>query len=331
MDVVTHGLLGALAGQAISQRQHIQVAGIVGAFAALLPDLDVLIRSSDDVLLTLTYHRHFSHSLVFAPLGALLASLALWPFVRKKISAKQTYLYSLIGYLSACLLDVCTSYGTHLFWPLTDQPVSLGIIAVVDPLFSVAICVAGIAAMWSGKRYCSWIGLGLAGCYLLLGAVQHERAYKLAESVMLDNGIEPSRIIIKPTLGNLLLWRAITVTEETARADAVRVGLFEPPKIYPGPTIHLIDPSTWKSLPLDSRAHRDLNRFYKLADQMLVAHPQRENFVGDLRYAMLPDSVEPIWGIRVDPANPDAQPEFVVERTFTPAMREKLMMMLKGD
>ena len=48
------------------------MAALVGAVAGMTADLDVLIRSSADPLLNLEYHRHFSHSLLFVPLGALL-------------------------------------------------------------------------------------------------------------------------------------------------------------------------------------------------------------------------------------------------------------------
>ena len=330
MDIVTHALFGAVAAQSISQRQHARAASGVGAIAALLPDLDVLIRSADDVLMTLTYHRHFSHSLFFAPIGALLASLFLWFVFRRYMNKRQLYLYALIGYVSACLLDVCTSYGTHLLWPLVDKPISLSIIAVVDPLFSLILIGALGSAIYAHQQRWCWLGLVGAVVYLSVGAVQHQRAYHTAEALAAQRGVTPSRIIIKPTLANLFLWRAITIEDGRAWTDAIRVGWSSEAKIYQGTLVTLIEPAFWKDLPPDSRAYRDLTRFFALADRMLVTHPQRENFVGDLRYAMLPDSVEPMWGIRIDPMNPDASTDFVVDRSFTPKMREALIKMLQG-
>lgn len=329
MDIVTHALLGAVAAQSISQRQHARAASAVGAIAALLPDLDVLIRSVDDALMTLTYHRHFSHSLFFAPIGALLASLFLWFVFRRYMNKSQLYVYALIGYVSACLLDVCTSYGTHLLWPLVDKPISLSIIAVVDPLFSLILIGALGSAIYTHQQRWCWLGLVGAVVYLSTGAVQHQRAYHTAEALAAQRGVTPSRIIIKPTLANLFLWRAITVEDSKAWADAIRVGWSNEAKIYHGTSVTLIEPTFW-DLPPDSHAYRDLTRFYILTDQMLATHSRHENFVGDLRYAMLPDSVEPMWGIRIDPANPDAPTEFVVDRSFTPKMRETLIKMLQG-
>jgi len=46
-------------------------ACVIGALAGMAPDLDILIRSSSDPLLKLEFHRHFSHSLFFIPVGTL--------------------------------------------------------------------------------------------------------------------------------------------------------------------------------------------------------------------------------------------------------------------
>lgn len=330
MDIVTHALLGAVTAQSVCRPQHLRLAGAVGAIAALLPDLDVLIRSGDDALTTLIYHRHFTHSLFFAPLGALLASLLLWPIVRRHLNKAQVYIYALTGYLSACLLDVCTSYGTHLFWPLINTPVSLSIIAVVDPLFSLLLIIAITAATYGRRKVWCGIGLGCAVLYLSLGAIQHQRAFAAAEALAEQHGVTPSRIIIKPTLANLILWRALIVDGDSIQAAAVRVGLNPEPITYLGESAMLIDPIRWQQLPHSSRAYDDLHRFHALTEGMLGIHPQHEHFVGDLRYAMIPTSLAPIWGIEIDPEHPDLPAVFKVDRTMTSAMKEQLFAMLKG-
>src|SRR5690606_29471703 len=51
----------------------------LGALGGMAPDLDVIIRSASDPLLALEYHRHFTHSLAFIPIGGLLvAAPFLW-------------------------------------------------------------------------------------------------------------------------------------------------------------------------------------------------------------------------------------------------------------
>ena len=121
MDIVTQGIAGALLAQTAANRQNRRYATITGLVAGLLPDLDAAIRSSTDPLLTLEFHRQFSHSLIFIPVGALIASVLLWPFLRKQLPIHLLYLFSLLGFASAGLLDACTSFGTQLLWPFSDD------------------------------------------------------------------------------------------------------------------------------------------------------------------------------------------------------------------
>lgn len=79
MDPISQAALGALAPQALlraptATKRHLLRVGCIGALAGMAPDLDVLIRSSSDPLLQLEFHRQFTHSLVFIPIGAALAN-----------------------------------------------------------------------------------------------------------------------------------------------------------------------------------------------------------------------------------------------------------------
>ena len=79
MDPVTQGAFGAVFAQLKGRQKDLAKAGVIGALAGMAPDLDILIRSDTDPLLALEYHRHFSHSLSFIPIGGLIVSLVLHP------------------------------------------------------------------------------------------------------------------------------------------------------------------------------------------------------------------------------------------------------------
>ena len=82
MDIVTQGLIGATAAQGGARSSdEVRLASLIGFCAPLLADADALIRSTEDPLLFLEYHRHFTHALLFIPFGALIASLLLWPLL----------------------------------------------------------------------------------------------------------------------------------------------------------------------------------------------------------------------------------------------------------
>src|SRR5690606_35279603 len=178
-------------------------------------------------------------------------------------------------YLSACLLDACTSYGTYLFWPFINEPVSLNIIAVVDPLFSSVLLLALIATWRTRNKIWRYMGLLLACLYLFIGLQQYQRAYGAAAAWAQERGLKSSRVLVKPTMANLLLWRSIIVVDQTAYIDAIRVGWLSNLKIYQGSSVDIFDPQNMNHLPETSRSYRDLHTYYQLADRLLVRHPEQ--------------------------------------------------------
>lgn len=74
MDPLTQGVLGASLSQSVSKKQHLVVAGVLGLLSGLAPDLDSLIKSQSDPLLALEFHRQFTHSLFFIPIGSLICA-----------------------------------------------------------------------------------------------------------------------------------------------------------------------------------------------------------------------------------------------------------------
>ncbi|MBI1906880.1 MAG: metal-dependent hydrolase [Rhodocyclales bacterium] len=330
MDIVTQGLLGAVAAQSGGNSRDVRLAAFGGAAAAMLADADVLIRSDADPLLVLEYHRHFSHALAFIPIGALIASILLWPVLRGRLTWRRTYWFALLGYATAGVLDACTSYGTRLLWPFSDVSISWSIVAVVDPLFS-AILIVSLAIAWRTRnRHSAWLGVCLAVSYLGFGAIQHQRALAVAKALASQRGQTPERVLVKPTMGNVLLWRSLAINGASVNIDAVRVGLLGDTRVYAGTTTQLVAPATWADLPRDSLAYHELQRFHGYSDHLLVAHPRDPNYIGDLRYAMLPTGIAPLWGIELDPSRPNEPIRFTTRRELTPVMRNRFVDMLLG-
>ena len=54
-------------------------------------DLDVLMQSSNDPILFLEYHRQFTHSLFFIPIGSLIVALFISPFMKRSMNFKTVY------------------------------------------------------------------------------------------------------------------------------------------------------------------------------------------------------------------------------------------------
>ena len=84
MDPLTQGVVGVVAAQQPVKRTHILIASMLGLLAGMTPDLDVLIRSDADPLLALEYHRQFTHSLFFIPIGSLICACVFYWLMRKR-------------------------------------------------------------------------------------------------------------------------------------------------------------------------------------------------------------------------------------------------------
>jgi inner membrane protein len=329
VDVVTQGLLGAALSASISKPGELRKAGIIGFLSGLAADADILIRSSDDPLLTIEFHRHFTHSLLFIPIGALLVSAILWFLFKNSLPYRRLYLFCLAGYCMSGVLDACTSYGTYLFWPFYNEPVAFRIISIIDPVFTLILLIGVIMALLRNHTRATRIAVFLAGCYLLLGGIQHFRAHSMLQELASERGHQPVRLIVKPSFGNILLWRGIYESAGEYYVDAVRVGLHN--KVYPGQSIKAFDPETaLDGVSNTSTLFTDVLRFAKFSQFYLVLHPERADVIGDVRYAMLPNSVLPLWGIKIDKSNTDQHVEFRTFRAFDTEARQQFVDMLLG-
>ena len=330
MDLFTQGVLGATLALAAAPQKEARIAAGVGFGAGLLADADALIGSSADPLLALEYHRHFTHALAFVPVGALVAAVLLWPLLRKRIGFPRLYLYCFLGYALSGLLDACTSYGTHLFWPFSEERVAWSIISIVDPLFTLLLAVPLVLGVVRQRARIAQAGLVLAACYLAIGLAQHERAEAAALALAAERSHRPERLLVKPTIGNLVLWRSIYVVNGHAYVNGIRVGAGAA-KIYPGASVALLDLARdLPSVPPGSKAAADTARFVAFSDGYAAVHPARPDFIGDVRYAMLPDDIRPLWGIQLAAAPSGTEARFVTDRALTPGMRQRFMNMLLG-
>ncbi len=313
MDPVTQGLVGGLFAEAGARRGQMRRAAAVGALSGMAPDLDVLIRSSQDSLLAIGYHRHFTHALPFAPVGAMLVALVLWPLFGSRVSGlsfARFYLWALLGYASHGLLDAMTSYGTGLLWPLSDLRSAWNVISVIDPLFTLPLALLLGLAVWRKRPRWAALAASWCGLYLAVGAVQQQRAESLTAEWAQEHGIAAQRVVAKPGFANLVLWRGLIDDGARMHVLAVRVVPGVAPMLWSGGSVPKLRVD---EAPVGSRLRRDLERFEHFSAGWLFAYDPiavsiaepGQRFLGDLRYAIDPAGRRPLWGIRFDPARPD--------------------------
>jgi inner membrane protein len=331
MDPISHALLGASAAISISDKKKITAAAFVGSVAAMAPDLDTLIRSANDPLLVVEFHRQFTHSLLFVPIGAAIVTFFLWWFMKNYLDLKWIYIFSFVGYATHGLMDAFTSYGTQLFWPFTNTRVALNSVAVVDPLVTLCLILFVLLALSKKKQLYAQLGILAFLLFMIFGQIQGHRASTVIEKMALERGHTPQQLVARPSIGNQILWRVNYIHEGTIYISAVRAGIFSEIKIHEGGSMPLVtleeDFAQYESTIL----YEDLKRFRHFSDGYLARNPENPEIIGDARYSMTPTSLIPLWGVEVDTLQTDRHLPFLYFREIDEEQRKEFFDMLLGQ
>jgi inner membrane protein len=329
MDPLSHAVLGAAAAQSSARTSRLRAVGLAAGLTALAPDLDVLIRSASDPVLTLEYHRQFSHALAFVPFGALACAVLVYRLVRAQLTFMQTYAASFAGYASHPLLDACTTYGTALFWPFSDARIAWSTIAVADFLFTGPIVVLVTLAALKRRARFAQMAAAWAVAYLAFAALQAERAATAGAALAATRGHTPERLAAIPALfSSLVLWKIVYEHDGRYYVDAVRTGFTV--GSLPGESTAKLDVA--RHFPwLDSASQQaaDVERFRRVAGNLLAVDDAAPNRIVDLRYSLVPNEIAGFWAIVLDPSAPvTAHVGFVATRENAPRDALRLIHML---
>jgi inner membrane protein len=299
MDPVSQGVLGAALPAALGNKDKLKTIIWAGCLAGMAPDLDVLIRSPTDPILFLEYHRQLTQALAFIPIGALLCAVVFHRFARHRLRFRELYLTCLLGYAPHGLLDACTTYGTQLFWPFSNERVAWNSVSIIDPLFTLPLLALMALTLIKSNPWYARAAVIWALSYLAFGAVQRDRAESLGQLLAEQRGHEPLRLSAKPGFANLFLWKVVYETDTDFYVDAVRTGLT--PTWFEGDQIKKLDIGhdlPWLD-PLSQQAD-DLRRFNWFSMDYLAIDKYDRDYIIDIRYSMLPNEINALWGIRLD-------------------------------
>lgn len=333
MDPLTQATVGAAAAALVCRKAEARHALLLGALAGAAPDLDVLIRSESDPLLALQYHRHFTHAIIVAPLiGLLVAALFKGLFFWKHWPYRRLARFGVIGALTHGAIDACTSYGTLLYWPISHHRESWDIISIIDPIFTIPLFLLTVVAFAFRRPRFAQVAVGLCLVYLCLGIYQRAQATQFAQQLALERGHSPEELTVRPSLANIVLWRIVYRSGDRYYVDALRTTPFSEPRHYPGSAVDAFsEASAREILPSGSVIEGDVKRFRFFSQGYLYRNPSEPEVVGDLRYAMFPDSVQPLWGIRLDPSEPDLHVSFEQFRDPSKPALDRLWSMIRGN
>lgn len=220
MDSLSQIVLGGAIAAAIAPAAHRRAALLAGAVLGTLPDLDSLPIAlfSDNPVTLMTVHRSFSHSLFVLP---LVGWLLWWLFKRfgqgRVAAAPARWFWAIqLALVTHPLLDAFTVYGTQLWWPLMPAPTMWSSVFIIDPLYTVWLLLACVAAWFLRERVTAQralvAGLVLSSAYLGWSLAAKAMVDREAERTLASMGLGDAPYFSVPMPFNTLLWRVVAMT-----------------------------------------------------------------------------------------------------------------------
>ncbi len=214
MDSLTQMTLGAAVGVAVGGRKYGKKSALIGAICGTIPDLDTFLFAGTDPVTQFTYHRGFSHSLIFCLLATPLFA---WVFTKIKwfgVAFKDFRLHLLIflAFLTHVILDGLTIYGTQIFWGFGVPPTAAGSVFIIDPLYTVPLLIALIIYFFNKSIRVVNVALIISTLYLGWGlAAQHH-----VKTVFQQNtSSSKQNFLVQTTPFNTFLWRILVMKENS--------------------------------------------------------------------------------------------------------------------
>lgn len=146
---------------------------------------------------------------------------------------------------------------------------------------------------------------------VLIPVMQHQRALSAQRQLAESRGqtVERGRAI--PLLGHMFAWRSVYQHDGVLHADAIRLLPFTAPRIRSGETVPILRIDDATLAHASPQAVLDLRLFAHFADGYIARTPGRPDLIGDMRYATPANSFRPLWAVRYDPADAEAEPALV--------------------
>ncbi|MHA7773140.1 metal-dependent hydrolase [Roseibium sp. M-1] len=239
MDSLTQFVLGAAVSTALlGKKLGPRKAALVGGALGTLPDLDVFLPF-DDPIDSFVYHRGWTHSVFVHALAApILGEGLMRLFKGLRDHRWLTWVTVFLCLATHAGIDAMTVYGTRFFWPLYPDPVGVGSIFIIDPLYSLpllAVCLWALASKSWSRRLGTWtaVALVVSTGYLALGAGIQRLVEARASQIFEANGGAPDRVFAIAAPFNILVWKVIGLREDSY--DNLYISLLDglaPAEIY---------------------------------------------------------------------------------------------------
>ena len=217
MDSFTQIVLGIATAEIVAGKKLQNKTFLYGAILGTIPDLDIVVGKFMSDVDGVAIHRGLSHSLLFFLFLSPLLGWFISKFEKDKIGLKSASWLVFWCLTTHVLLDLFTSWGTQIFWPL-EHRFALKTIFVIDPLYTVPLLIS-LIFVWKTKDFIARKtylnrGLLISSGYLFLSCVLKLIAVQRFENALENQKISYNELIVKPTAFNTILWNANIATAE---------------------------------------------------------------------------------------------------------------------
>lgn len=217
MDSLTQIVLGIATAELVAGKKLQNKTFLYGAVLGTIPDLDILVGKFLSDVEGVAIHRGLSHSLLFFMFLSPVLGWLISKIEKEKISFKSASLLAFWCLVTHVILDLFTSWGTQILWPL-DYRFALKTIFVIDPLYTIPLLIS-LIFVWRDKEFLvrrKYLirGLVMSSSYLLLTYLLKLFAVQQFENALENQKLTYQELIVKPTAFNCILWNANIATSK---------------------------------------------------------------------------------------------------------------------
>lgn len=283
MDSLTQIALGIAVAEICAGKQLKNKTFLYGAILGTLPDLDVVVGLFLDPVDGVMIHRGISHSLLLFLFLSPLFGWIISKTEKNNINILRATFLVFFCLFTHVLLDMFTSWGTQILWPLSDR-FALKTIFVIDPFYTIPLLIA-LVMLWRTKdaflrRKYVMRGLVISSSYLLLSCFIKLYALNKFEKALQKQGITYSEIIVKPTAFNIILWNANVSTP-----DDYLLGDYS---LFDNEAISFTAYAKNAELELELKGNSDFEKLKMISEGWYIISKKNESlYFNDLRFGLL--------------------------------------------
>ncbi len=288
MDSFTQIVLGIAVADVCAGKELKNKTFLYGAILGTLPDLDVVVGSFLNPVDGVFIHRGISHSLLLFLLLSPFLGWLISKIEKDKINFRRATSMAFWCLFTHVLLDMFTSWGTQILWPLETR-FALKTIFVIDPLYTIPLLIS-LIYVWRNKdnflrmKYVKR-GLLISSAYLLLSCCIKLYALNKFENALQKQGITYSEIIVKPTAFNLILWNA-----NVSKTDSYLLSDYS---LFDSEPISFKNYSKNTALQSQLKGNSDFEKLQKISEGWyIISEKEDALYFNDLRFGLLNDSTQ---------------------------------------